>query len=315
MISHPRSVAIIGGNGFIGSALSARLAQVKIADGRAPLQVTVPVRRVVNARHLSLLPNVRVVPMTDWNELVAGHDVVINLVGILHDLSGTYPWGRDFQNAHVDIPTKISVACIAQGVPHLIHISAVGASSTGNSAYLRSKSAGEIAVTHPGKLQTTIVRPAVVYGAGDRFINQMASLLRIFPTLLLAEATARLQPVHIYDLVTVLQKAIMGHLALVGKTTVVAGPDIFTLSDVVHEIADAMGKKRYVVPLSPALGDMEAWLLARLPKPLLSPDNLLSLRDPATVVSPEEAGMWAHALGINPVRFRAGLSSLFSLPR
>jgi len=104
-----RRVLVVGGTGFIGTAVVRRL----VAEG---VCVTVPTRRLAHAQHLLVLPTVEIV-RADVHEdgaaarLVRGHDAVVNLVGILHSRPGS-PWGPDFARAHVELPRAIARAAV-----------------------------------------------------------------------------------------------------------------------------------------------------------------------------------------------------------
>lgn len=94
-------ILVIGGSGFIGRHIVAKLA----ARGHS---VLVPTRRRERAKHLIMLPGVEVVEAniferTSLLSLIAQCDAVINCVGILHSRRGE-PYGPDFAKigrAHV----------------------------------------------------------------------------------------------------------------------------------------------------------------------------------------------------------------------
>lgn len=268
-------VVLIGGSGFVGSAVANRLAG-------AAVEVVVPTRRASRARHLLLLPTVEVVeadvhdPAT-LAHLVSGVDAVINLVGILHSRSGS-PYGRDFARAHVELPQKIVAACHAARVPHLVHVSALGASPDGPSEYLRSKAAGEAAVRAGGDAPAwTVLRPAVMFGRDDHFTNLFAKLARRFPILPLGGARARFQPVHVEDVAAVICHC-LSDPAAIGETFELAGPRVYTLRELVEYISDLAGAPRPILPLPNGLAMMQAALMEWLPNPIMSRDNLRSMR-------------------------------------
>jgi NADH dehydrogenase len=123
-------------------------------------------------------------------------DAVVNFVGILAEGRR----GRTFERAHVELPRRIAEACRSRGVQHFVHVSALGASTTGPSAYQRSKGAGEEALKQAaGILPWTIFRPSLIFGDGDRSLNMFASLARMFPVIPLGRAQARFQPIWVDD--------------------------------------------------------------------------------------------------------------------
>jgi nucleoside-diphosphate-sugar epimerase len=183
------NVLVVGGSGFVGRHLVAALA----ARG---VRVTVPTRRRERAKHLILLPTADVVEADIFapgtlDRLARGHDAVVNLVGILHgrrgrpDERGPNDYGPDFARVHVELPQAILAACRANGVRRVLHISALGASPTAPSEYLRSKAIGEEVMLAVDDLDVTAFRPSIVFGPEDRFLNQFAAMLRLLPGLAL----------------------------------------------------------------------------------------------------------------------------------
>ncbi|PKO56594.1 MAG: NAD-dependent dehydratase, partial [Betaproteobacteria bacterium HGW-Betaproteobacteria-19] len=97
----PQRVVLIGGTGFLGTAIANRLAE-------AGVSVLIPTRRRSRAGRVLLLPNVEVIEADCHDEatlsrLFADADAVVNLVGILHSRSAS-PYGPDFARAHVELP-------------------------------------------------------------------------------------------------------------------------------------------------------------------------------------------------------------------
>ncbi len=271
----PQRVVLIGGSGFIGSAIANRLSA-------AGISVLVATRRRSRAGPLLLLPTVEVVeadvhdPAT-LASLVGGADAVISMVGILHSRPGT-PYGPDFARAHVELPQKIVAACRAAAVPRLVHISALGASSDGPSEYQRSKAAGETAIQAAGAdIAWTILRPSVVFGRGDHFLNLFAGLIALFPVLPLAGAGTRFQPVHVEDVAEVMYQCLLRPEAA-GQTYELAGPTVYTLRQLVDYVAALTARPRLVLPLPESLALLQARLMELAPQPLMSRDNVRSMR-------------------------------------
>ena len=271
-------VLVIGGTGFIGRQLVGRL----VANGHT---VHVPTRRYAQGRELLVYPTVTVLEANVQDDavlqgLVASCDAVINLVGILHSRSGM-PFGADFDQAHVQVPRRIALACKQAQVTRLIHVSALGASTTGPSAYLRSKAAGEKVLqdifANWSDGHCTIMRPSVVFGAEDQFMNMFATLAKWFPALPLAGSKARLQPVFVEDVAQAIVNALQ-NTHTYGHTYDLVGPRVYTLGELVSLAAIWSGHPRSIIPMPFFIGQLQAFFFECLPgAPLMSRDNLDSL--------------------------------------
>ncbi|WP_287366272.1 complex I NDUFA9 subunit family protein [Thauera sp.] len=270
-----KRVVLVGGSGFVGRAIANRLAA-------AGVSVRVPTRRRSRASHILLLPNVEVVEADVHDpdtlaRLFAGADAVVSLVGVLHSRSGE-PYGPDFARAHVELPKKIVAACRGAGVKRLVHVSALGASGDGPSEYQRSKAAGEAAIRSTGAdLDWVILRPSVIFGRDDRFLNMFADLAAVFPVLPLAGASTRFQPVHVEDVAEVVWRSLTSPEAA-GQTYELAGPAVYTLRQLVEYVSDLVGKPRPVIALPEGLAMLQARLMELAPQPLMSRDNVRSMR-------------------------------------
>lgn len=272
-------ILVIGGTGFIGQHVVAKLAARNDA-------VFVPTRRLRHARELMVHPTVTILPGdvhqdSVLDSLVQGMDAVINLVGVLHSPPGR-PYGPAFDAAHVQLPAKIARACATHGVKRLIHVSALGASANGTSGYSRSKAAGEAAIAavagQTPELCVTIFRPSVVFGPGDKFMNMFAGLARWFFVLPLAGSKARMQPVYVDDVARAIVNS-LGEKATCGQTYDLAGPEVYTLGELVSLAAKYSGHPRPVLDLPMGIGRAQAWFFECLPgEPLMSRDNLDSLQ-------------------------------------
>lgn len=297
-----RNVLVIGGSGFVGSSIVARLS----AKGK---RVVVPTRRRERAKHLITLPTVDVV-QADVHDpaalasLVRGMDAVINLTGILHSDTGT-PYGNRFRTVHVDLARKVAEAVAAAGVPRLLHMSSLGADANGPSMYLRSKAAGEAAVREAlgAKAAVTIFRPSVVFGQNDKFINLFAKMQALAPLVALGRADAKLQPVWVEDLAQAFVNA-LDEPRTFGKTYAVAGPTVYTLKELVQYAGTVSGHVRPVISLPDSLAYLQAFLLELAPVQLLSRDNLDSTKVDNTVPGPGLAET-APELGVHPAAMEA----------
>ena len=268
------NILVLGGAGFIGRHVVARLA----ARG---LRVTVPTRRRARARHLILLPTIEVVECDVHDDdalsrLIDDKDAVINLIGVLHGTQES-PYGREFAEAHVQLPGRIVETCHAHRVERLLHMSALGADSHGPSMYQRSKGDGDAEV-QASHLDWTIFRPSVVFGPEDNFLNLFAKLAKFFPVLPIGCADARFQPVWVGDVADAFVNA-LDHRTTFKRLYELAGPRIYRLRDLVAFAAAASGHPRPVIGLPDSLARLQAMLMELAPgEPLMSRDNLDSMK-------------------------------------
>ena len=295
-------ILMTGGAGFIGRTL----ANLLVAEG---YRLTIPTRNRTRNRPLILMPGLDLVERDlsddgELEELVRGHDAVINLVGILHSRPAGpgQPYGPDFRDAHVEFPKRLARAAARHRVRHMLHVSALGASITGRdelpSMYLRSKSDGERALRDFDDLPLTIFRPSVVFGPEDHFLNTFARLQRWAPVMLTGGSDAHFQPVYVLDVARAMHNTLFRGQHF-GKTYELAGPETYTLRELIELAGRLTEHPRPVVGLPDALARVQAFLLERAPGgPLMTRDNLDSMRV-ANVSSdpfPPELGVTPHAL-------------------
>ena len=114
------SISVLGGTGFVGSALVTRL----IREGH---HVQVLTRNRARHRSLTVLPGLELHEADVHNpsalaEAFRGSDVVINLVGELNERRGAR-----FQRVHTELTRKMIGACRSAGVPRVLQMSSLGA--------------------------------------------------------------------------------------------------------------------------------------------------------------------------------------------
>lgn len=292
-----KKVLVLGGTGFVGRHVCERLQ-------RRGWHITVPTRRLAKANAVLPLPRVTVLEadVHDTRQLLRlmeGQDAVVNLVAILHGNE------EAFERVHVELPLAIAEACLADAACRLVHVSALGASVNGPSMYQRSKARGEEVLRASG-LALTLLRPSVIFGRGDRFLNLFARLQQLSPVMPLAGADARLQPVWVEDVAEAvavcLDDSALGR-ASIGRTIECAGPEVLSLRELVQLAGRLGSRQRPVIPLPLAVGRWQAALLELLPgEPLMSRDNVASLSVP-NVASGDLPGL--ESLGIAPASVHA----------
>jgi uncharacterized protein YbjT (DUF2867 family) len=301
-------IVLLGGTGFVGRAVCDKLVE---KSGGAGDRLVVPTRNPARAKHLQLLPTVQLVRAdvhddADLRRVVAGADAVVNLVAILHGSEAA------FHRVHAELPLKLAAACAAAGVRRIVHVSALGVSGTASGApagtagaepsmYLRSKAAGEAAL-RAAKLDVTVLRPSVIFGEHDRFLNLFATLQAVAPFVPLGGAEARFQPVWVQDVASAIVHCLHDRTTI-GQTYECAGPVVYTLRQIVEFAGRWSGRQRPVFALPDGLARAQATVMECLPgEPLMSRDNLDSMRSP-NVAGGTLPGL--RALGIEPAAMEA----------
>jgi len=238
-------VLVVGGTGFIGTALCAELK-------RRGHDVTALSRNPGGAD----LPggvNRSMGDVTRYGSISGafeGMDAVYNLVA----LSPLFkPSGGDgmHDRIHRQGTEHVVRAAAEHGVDRLVQMSALGADPDGTTAYIRSKGRAEGIVTDSG-LEYTIFRPSVVFGDGGEFVSFTKLLAPPYVSALPGGGKTRFQPIWVGDLVPMLADAIdaEGH---VGETYEIGGPDKLTLAEIARLIHRSDGRSTTVVPVPMAL--------------------------------------------------------------
>lgn len=280
-------VTIFGGGGFVGryvvQALLRGGARVRIAE-RDP-------RHAWFLRPLGGLGQTQFVAADVTKpdtvaRAVAGADAVINMVGIL---SG------NFEALHLGGARNVAEAAAAAGVETLVHMSAIGADPDAPSGYGSSKGRGEAAVraAFPG---AAIIRPSIVFGREDQFINRFAGMVAKSPVVPVLRAPVKFQPVFAADVGDAMANATGA--AYAGRTFELGGPDVMTMGEIIRWIAATLGRSPSIVELPDAAGA----LLAALPLAPITKDQWLMLQHDNVVAAGAEG---LAALGVDPTPLQA----------
>jgi uncharacterized protein YbjT (DUF2867 family) len=285
-------IALFGGTGFVGHVIAERLVQ-------AGHRLTIVTRNRARHRDLLVLPQTALIEGDVYNpvflrrllegrpvsgESVCGNnddagnriDVVANLVGILNERGHR---GRGFKRAHIELPAMLVEACRTVGVKRYLHMSALKASSTAPSFYLRTKAFAEEAVLRSNERQfaVTCFRPSVIFGPKDSFINRFAALLKRVPLVFpLACPDSRFQPVYVNDVAEAFVRAIDDHQTH-GQSYDLCGPKVYHLYEIVTYITQVLGLRRRIIGLPDAAARLQAMLLEFAPGKPFSLDNYHSL--------------------------------------
>ena len=270
-------IAIVGGTGFVGRHLCARL----LSQG---YRVTIFTRRSSGDLAARLAPaevvEVDTESAEDCVNALTGHRALINLAGILHESRA-----QRFQSVHTELPVRLAQACTNAGVQHYLHMSALRADMKDPpSAYLRSKARGEKGVNAASEsLAVDIFRPSIIFGAGDNFFGQFAGMLRWLPVFPLVCPGAKFAPVWVDDVAQAFVSVLAGDTAPgVRRSHDLCGPNTYTFRELIEFTASVIGKRRLIIGVPDWAARLQGLVLQQLPDPLFTLDNYYSLQVPST---------------------------------
>lgn len=281
-------IVLVGGSGFFG----AHLAQELLSNGARLRIASRNPERAFKLKPLAGLGQVQFArcDMTKPDSLarvVAGADAVVNLVGA---------FGGDLDAIQGRGAGTLARLAKEAGAAAFVHVSAIGADAEGATAYARSKAAGEAAVL-AAFTKATILRPSVLFGPDDAFINMFAGLIAAAPVMPVFGPAAPFQPLFVDDAALAVVAALADAKAHGGKTYELGGPEVLTMLEINQRIAKAQGRSRVFLPLHDAISATFATLTGWLPLAPLSRQQWLLLKA-GNVVAPKAKG--CKALGIAP---------------
>jgi len=290
-------VTVFGGSGFLGREIVRRLA----ADGA---EVRVAVRHPERAAFLTGPGNagqITALHADVWDQAtvgpaLAGADAAVNTVGHYVERGDA-----SFEAIHGQGAEHVAKAAAAAGVQRLVHISGIGADPASDSPYVRARAIGERLVREAFPA-ATILRPSVMFGPADAFLNRLAALTRISPALpLFGSGEVKLQPVYVSDVAAAVARALAMPEAA-GQLYELGGPRAYSYKALVQLVLDQTGRRRLLLPVPYAAWNALAALLAPLPQRPISRDQV-KLMQKDNVVSP--GALTFADLGITPTALEA----------
>lgn len=287
-----RLVTLIGGGGFLGRYVAQELY-------RAGARVRVAQKRPRDAWFLKPLGGLGqtqfaaadVTKPDTVARAIEGSDLVVNLAGT---------FGSAMQAVHVAGARNVAEAARQSGAAALVHISALGADPDSPSAYGRSKAQGEQAVREAFP-HATILRPSILFGREDAFVNRFAGLIARAPLVPVLRAGVKFQPAYVADVAQIVAKALADPAAHGGRTYELGGPDVVTMGELHRWIARTIGRDARFVELPDALGSLIA-MFGMLPGAPITRDQWRMLQSD-NVVSPVAEGF--ARFGVTPTPLAA----------
>jgi uncharacterized protein YbjT (DUF2867 family) len=256
------NILLCGASGFVGRHLetalraAGHLVRRGVRHPRGADDVTINYRNDNN--------------IADWLPRLAGIDAVVNAVGVLRD-SKAQPMAQ----LHDAVPRALFAAAAQSGIKRIVQISALGAGSGINTAYMQTKQAADTFL-QTLDVDWSILRPSLIYGK-DGASTRMFMLLSRMPLLMLPEGGRQLvQPVHIDDIA----QAVVKLLAATGSPPLrqiidCVGAEEVTLAGLIASYRMQRGGNAPIVLAVPKIMlNSVAWIGDRLPALPVGSDTL-----------------------------------------
>lgn len=247
-----RLVVLVGGDGFVGTHLAQELldrdVRLRVA-GRSPEKAF----RLKPLADLGQLQFARcnVKDRRSLEAVLQGAEAAVYLVGT---------FGADQAALQADGAAMAAEIARDQGAGAFVYVSAIGADAADQeSGYAATKGEGEARVREAFP-SATIMRPSVIFGEDDAFINMFAELISTFPVLPVFAPEARLQPVWVGDVAEAIANALADPARHGGHTYELAGPEIVTMDALHRRIAEAQARSPVLIPMPDRVGALFAAL-------------------------------------------------------
>ena len=204
MQNNQKIICLFGGGGFLGKHLMRQLTRldyrVKVATRNPYLKGYL--KPLGNPGQIELF-KINIFNSEDLKQVLKNCDFAINLVGILHETRK-----QKFSQIHSQFPYLLSNLCNEIGINNLIHVSALGIKEKHLSRYIQSKLQGEKNIQENFK-PSVILRPSVIFGPEDKFLNTFASIAQFSPVLpLIGGGKTKFAPIYVGDVAKAIVKAL-----------------------------------------------------------------------------------------------------------
>jgi NADH dehydrogenase len=290
----PGRVTVFGGSGFLGREIVKRLVSdgitVRVAT-RHPDDAAIGEQSGQSAIVEAAYADVR--DETSVALAMEGSDAVVNAVGLYVEKGA-----ESFEAVHELGALNVAHQAAALGVDRLVHLSGIGADLQSGSSYVRARAKGELLVGDVFA-RATILRPSVLFGPEDRFLNSLARIVRRMPVLpLFGTGHTRLQPVYVGDVAEAALAALV-HPDAPGNTYELGGPGIYSYRALIELILNRTSRWCLLLPVPFPLWDIVALCASILPTPPITHAQVTLMKQDNVVA---ETAMSLEDLGVNATR-------------
>jgi uncharacterized protein YbjT (DUF2867 family) len=242
-------VLVLGGSGFVGRRLLQELA-------RRNVRLALLARSPEKLR--PLVPEGAEAAIVE-GDLLSGDGLERALEGahtafyLVHSMGGrSMAVNREFAERDKAAARNFVRAADSAGLGRIIYLGGLGETGPGLSEHLRSRA--EVAgILSSGRARATVLRAAVIIGAGGASFEMLRFLVERLPVMVCPRwIDTRIQPIALGDVV----KYLVGCLEnpeTAGRTFDIGGPEILTYREMMQEYAEARGLARRLIITVPVL--------------------------------------------------------------
>jgi uncharacterized protein YbjT (DUF2867 family) len=290
-----RKIAVFGGTGFLGRRIVGHLLEhgfaVRVAS-RHPERT-----ERISRDQASALESIRADVNDDESVLAAVTDVfaVINAVSLYLESNN-----QTFHSVHVEAAGMLAKLSRQSRVERFAHVSGIGADAASASRYIRSRGRGEGAV-RSAFATATIIRPAVMFGPDDAFLNPIIRLLRTLPVFpLFGRGQTALQPSYVEDVAEAIVRALQAPQPQ--AVYELGGPRTYTYENLLRTVGEHLGFRPILAPVPFELWRALAFMAEKMPNPPVT-RNQVELMEIDCVASPDYPGFSSLAIDPRGIEF------------
>ncbi len=232
-------------------------------------------------------------------EALKGATGVVNAVGLYVEQGQA-----TFRAIHEEGAERVARRAGEAGIRRLIHISGIGVDPASASNYVRARAYGEQRVREVFP-NATLLRPSVLFGPNDAFLNSLKTVTRLPIVPLFGRGSTRLQPVYVEDVArAVLQVLEMPDTN--GRTFELGGARAYRYRDIIKRVLTHLGRRRLLLPVPFVVWRLLARIASLLPNTPLTLDQVI-LMETNNVVNAKANTF--NDLGIEPCSLEQMLSA------
>jgi len=268
-----KKILILGGSGFVGKYIIDHLLQ----NGCRVIVLTRNSNKIKASKVSGDPGQLEIVSGNIFEDgllelLIQNKFAVINLCGVLFEKQK-----NEFDVIHHFLPDMISKLCKKNKVNKFVHISALGVSKSSSSSYSRTKALGDLKVTKNFK-NSTILRPSIIYGAGDNFFGLFSKISKFIPFIPIIGPNTKFQPIYVDDVARAVIK-VLNNINKTNKIYNLCGPKIYSFYELIQMLLSNLDRKRVLIKVNPKLMMLPSLIIQNFPNPPFTYDQMKLLQN------------------------------------